>query len=144
MPDRLKLTVPLASWCSLRFGEIVELRRGDIDLEAEVIRVRRGAAVVKGGWVIGGPKTPAGLRDVSDPPHLLQMIDDHLANYVAAEPDSLLFPARLETPLEHLPWGWLHYRWKLTRKVAGREDSQVSRPAPFRIDDGCPGGGHAG
>ena len=24
--------VTLASWCALRFGEIVELRRGDIDL----------------------------------------------------------------------------------------------------------------
>ena len=41
MPDRLKLAVPLASWCALRVGEILELRRGDIDLDQEVIRVRR-------------------------------------------------------------------------------------------------------
>ena len=40
MPDRLKLAVPLASWCTLRFGEMIELRRGDIDLSDEVIRVR--------------------------------------------------------------------------------------------------------
>jgi hypothetical protein len=35
--------VLLASWCALRFGETVELRRGDIDLSGEVIRVRRAA-----------------------------------------------------------------------------------------------------
>ena len=34
MPERLRLMVTLASWCALRFGEIVELRRGDIDLGA--------------------------------------------------------------------------------------------------------------
>ena len=32
MPERLRLMVTLASWCALRFGETVELRRGDIDL----------------------------------------------------------------------------------------------------------------
>ena len=48
MPDRLALMVTLASWCALRFGEIVELRRGDIDLSAEVIRIRRAAVRVHG------------------------------------------------------------------------------------------------
>ena len=43
MPQRLQLMVTLASWCALRFGEIVELRRGDIDLSDEVIRIRRAA-----------------------------------------------------------------------------------------------------
>ena len=41
MPERLQLMVLLASWCALRFGETIELRRRDIDLRAEVIRVRR-------------------------------------------------------------------------------------------------------
>lgn len=31
----------LASWCALRFGELAELRRGDIDTKNGVIRVRR-------------------------------------------------------------------------------------------------------
>jgi integrase len=44
MPDRLALMVVLASWCALRFGELVELRRGDIDVGDEVIRIRRAAA----------------------------------------------------------------------------------------------------
>ena len=48
MPERLRLMVALASWCALRFGETVELRRGDIDLGDEVIRVRRAAVRTKG------------------------------------------------------------------------------------------------
>ena len=36
MPERLRLMVTLASWCALRFGETIELRRGDVDLSAEV------------------------------------------------------------------------------------------------------------
>lgn len=48
MPERLQLMVMLASWCALRFGETVELRRGDIDLSAEVIRIRRAAVRTQG------------------------------------------------------------------------------------------------
>ena len=50
MPERLRLMVTLASWCALRFGETVELRRGDIDLSSEVIRVRRAAVRTKGAY----------------------------------------------------------------------------------------------
>jgi integrase len=49
MPYHLQLMALLAAWCALRFGELVELRRGDIDLDDNVVKVRRGAARVKGG-----------------------------------------------------------------------------------------------
>ena len=52
MPERLALMVILASWTALRFGELVELRRGDIDLGDETIRIRAGTAVrIKGAYV---------------------------------------------------------------------------------------------
>jgi integrase len=51
------MAVPLASWCALRFGEMIELRRGDIDLEAEVIHIRRAVVRVKGGYIVGEPKS---------------------------------------------------------------------------------------
>ena len=60
MPDRLKVMVLLASWCALRFGELVELRRGDIDLDDEVILIRRAAVRVDKGWKVGDPKSEAG------------------------------------------------------------------------------------
>ena len=96
MPDRLKLAVPLASWCALRFGELIELRRGDIDINDEVIRLRRAAAKVTGakdGHIIGEPKSRAGIRNISIPPHLLVTVEDHLTKHVAPQRDALLFPS---------------------------------------------------
>lgn len=42
MPDRRPLMPLLATWTTLRFGEITELRRKDIDIKNKVIKVRRG------------------------------------------------------------------------------------------------------
>jgi integrase len=82
----------LAAWCGLRFGELVELRRKDIDLKAGVIRVRRGAVRAEGQVIIGTPKSDAGIRDVAIPPHLLPMLKDHLRKNITGGPNGLLFP----------------------------------------------------
>ncbi len=87
MPEDLRLMVLLAGWTALRAGELVELRRGDIELtddEVGVIRVRRGAARVQGGeWIIAGPKTNAGVRDVDIPPHIIPAVREHLKRFTA-------------------------------------------------------------
>ena len=61
MPERLRLMVTLASWCALRFGETVELRRGDVDLSDEVIRIRRAAVRTGGASSITTPKATLGF-----------------------------------------------------------------------------------
>jgi integrase len=94
MPERLKLMVVLATWATMRFGELVELRRGDIDLEDGVIRIRRAAVRVERRWEVGDPKSEAGIRDVAIPPHIMPAVTDHLAKHVGAQSDSLVFPAR--------------------------------------------------
>lgn len=124
MPARLRLAVLLASWCALRFGEIIELRRGDIDLRDEVIRVRRAAVPVKGapgGHVIGPPKTQAGVRDVSIPPHLVGVVRCHLSDYVGLEHDSLLFPS-VPDGEHHLSLSSMYRYWNLARRAGGRPD----------------------
>ncbi len=93
MPERLQLMVLLASWCALRFGETIELRRGDIDVSSEVIRIRRAAVRVGGTFQITTPKSDAGVRDVAIPPHIIPTIEQHLAKHVGKARDSLLFPA---------------------------------------------------
>ena len=50
MPEPYRLLITLASWCALRFGKLTELRRKDIDLSDEVIRIER-AVVRVGGQV---------------------------------------------------------------------------------------------
>ena len=52
MPKRFQLTVLLAAWGGLRFGELTELRGKDFDTKNGVIKLRR--AVV---WVGGKPQT---------------------------------------------------------------------------------------
>lgn len=93
MPEHLQLMVTLASWCALRFGETVELRRGDIDLSQEVIRIRRAAVRTKGAYMPTSPKSDAGIRDVAIPPHIIPQIEDHLARFVGKKQDSLIFPS---------------------------------------------------
>lgn len=91
MPERLRLMALFASWAGLRFGELVELRRSDLDVTNAMIKVRRGAVRVKGGVVIGTPKSDAGIRDVAIPPHLMPMVREHLGSFVTGR-DGLLFP----------------------------------------------------
>jgi integrase len=119
MPERLQLMVVLASWCALRFGETVELRRGDVDLSREVIRIRRAAVRVGGAYQITTPKSEARVRDVAIPPHLIPVIEDHLAKYVGRSRDSLLFPAENGG---HLQPGTLQRHWYKARDAAGRPD----------------------
>ena len=94
MPERYRVMVLLAAWCALRFGELAELRRGDIDLEAGTIRVDRAVVRTSEGPVVGDPKSAAGRRTVAIPPHLLPEVKAHLRRHVGAGSTSLLFPAR--------------------------------------------------
>lgn len=94
MPQRYRAMILLASWCALRFGELTELRRRDIDVEAAVIRIRRGVVRTEAGFRIATPKSEAGTRDVAIPPHLLPALRTHLVDHVdELGQDSLLFPA---------------------------------------------------
>lgn len=119
MPDRYQSMTLLAAWCGLRFGELIELRRKDIDTKTGVIRVRRGAVRVNGEMVVGTPKSHAGIRDVAVPPHLMPALKAHLKNHAQWGKDGLLFPA---VHGGHLGTNTL---WKLfarARKEAGRDD----------------------
>lgn len=119
MPDRLQMMVLLAAWCALRFGELTELRRRDIDLRDEVVRVERAVVRVDGGFQVTTPKSDAGLRDVAIPPHLIPMLEQHLAKFVGKERDSLLFPAAQGG---HLAPASLYRSFYRARSIAGRED----------------------
>jgi len=93
MPDRLKVMTLLAAWLGMRFGELVELRRKDVDLIMLRVHIRRGAVRADGKVVIGTPKSTAGMRDVSIPPHLDPLIRNHLDKHTQPGREGLLFPA---------------------------------------------------
>ncbi len=121
MPERLRVLVLLSAWCGLRFGESTELRRHDVDLAEELLHVRRGVVRVAGEYVVGTPKSEAGVRDVSVPPHLLPMLTDHLARFVAPGRDALLFPAANDVGA-HLAPASLYRAFYPARDAAGRPD----------------------
>lgn len=119
MPEQYKAMVILGSWTSLRFGELVELRRRDVNLRDAVVHVRRAAVRLKGGWHEGDPKSDAGVRDVNIPPHVLPAIERHLTK-VGKDADALLFPAK--DGVSHLQPSTLYRHWYKARAKAGRDD----------------------
>jgi integrase len=121
LPDRYKLMALLAAWCAMRFGELAELRRGDIDLRANRVKIRRGVVRVDGKFIVGPPKSDAGSRDVAIPPHLVPLVKDHLRKFTAPGRDALLFPASADENL-HMAPSTLYKVYYPARKAAGRED----------------------
>ncbi|GAB3742485.1 tyrosine-type recombinase/integrase [Microlunatus parietis] len=124
LPDKWGLMIMFASWCALRFGELTELRRSDLDLKSGtgVIMVTRGVtwAGSPAEPIVGPPKSDAGVRDVDIPPHLLPMIKAHLKDWAQWGKDGLLFPSpRLGNQLQH---GSFYKTWDDARKAAGRPD----------------------
>lgn len=120
MPERYRPMVMLAAWCALRFGEITELRQKDVDLTNGVLHVRRAVTRVRGEFVVGTPKSDAGVRDVAIPPHLVPMLREHRASLPMRGKDALLFPAADgET---HMAPSTLYTSFYPARKAAGRPD----------------------
>jgi integrase len=118
-PERFRAMVLLAAWLGLRFGEVTELRRRDIDLAGGTVRVERAVSRTRGGLHVGDPKTEAGRRTIALPPHLTAPVRQHLARHVAASPDALLFPSpagRQLAPSSVYEW------WYPARQAAGRPD----------------------
>ena len=120
MPDKYQLMVLLASWCALRFGELVELRRKDRDLKNGIIHIRRGATRAAGEVIIGTPKSDAGTRDVAIPPHLLSLIKEHLSDNITGGREGLLFPAA--DGVSTLAPSTLYRVFYKAREAAGRPD----------------------
>ena len=121
LPGRYKLMALLAAWCALRFGELTELRRGDIDLRTNRVKIRRGVVRVAGEFIVGPPKTEAGIRDVAIPPHLLPMLEEHLAEHTGPARDALLFPSAADSE-HHMAPATLYKVFYPARRAAGRPD----------------------
>ncbi|MFF4623671.1 tyrosine-type recombinase/integrase [Nonomuraea jabiensis] len=89
---RYRAFVLLATFASLRWGEITALTRADLDLNAGTVRVR--LAYVErstGELVLGPPKSKAGKRIVGIPQAIIPALREHLRLYVKPEAASLVF-----------------------------------------------------
>ena len=120
LPERYRALALLAAWCQLRFGELIGLRRKDLDLDRAVVRVRQGVTRIPGKVIVGTPKSHKGTRDVTIPFGLLPVIEAHLET-IADDPDALVFPS-VTDPTKHLAQSTLFRHFDRARRAAGRPD----------------------
>ena len=142
MRPQWQMIVQLAAYCQLRFGELAELRRKDVELDGGrgVLRVRRAMSRVDGAIVTGPPKSGAGIRDVAIPPHLLGELAAHLAAHCGPGRDALLFTTPRGAQLYHAV---LYREWKAARDDGGPAGVPLPRPEAHRDDLAGPRRRHA-
>ncbi|HUC38312.1 MAG TPA: site-specific integrase [Acidimicrobiales bacterium] len=100
MPDNLRAAVTLAAWGALRRGEVLGLRRRDVDPLRSLVRVEQAQVELNDGSLIfGSPKTDAGVRAVHLPEPAMSEVSRHLDAHVGAERDALLFTGRGGVPM---------------------------------------------
>jgi integrase len=87
MPPIYRAAVVLAAWGGLRRGEILALHRQDVDLQAGTVTVRRTQTELLStrAQFDSPPKTEAGFRTVTIPPHVLPTLRDHLAAHAGQD-----------------------------------------------------------
>ena len=99
---RYRLMVLLACFGGLRWGELVALRRRDIDTAAAAVRIARQLTEARGqASFFAPPKTAAGRRRVILPGSILAEVQEHLDNYTGASADALLFTSPRGELLRH-------------------------------------------
>ena len=120
MPDRLRLVIQLATWCQLRRGEILGLRRCDVDIMHSVLRIEQSRTFTRDGHSLTkSPKTGAGRRSMSVPENVAEVMIEHLDRYTDADADALLFTGPSGVPLTA---GMLQRAWSRARLEIGRPD----------------------
>ena len=126
---KYKALVLMAAWGAMRFGEVTELRRGDIEIESDsegnvdliTARITRAVSQIPGqGFIVGVPKTKKSVRNVVMPPFINGEIMNHLDKFVGASENSLLFPA--SDGVTHMNQSTLAKSWYPARAKAERSD----------------------
>ncbi|WP_051112286.1 tyrosine-type recombinase/integrase [Propionimicrobium lymphophilum] len=128
MPKRYEAMTLVAVWCGIRFGELTELRRKDIEIffneenerKEGTLHIRRAVTWSRNIPIVKEPKSTAGARDVAIPPHIIHSLLKHIEKYAEPGPEGLVFPA-----VEgggHMRSGALYKVYRRARKVAGRPD----------------------
>jgi len=103
--SRYRMLVLLATFTSLRFGELAALTRRRIDLDTGLITITEAASELNDGTrVVGDPKTSAGRRTVAIPPALLADLGLHLDRFAQPGRDGLVFVGPLGGPLRRSNW----------------------------------------
>jgi integrase len=120
MPAHLQLVILLAVWCQLRRGEILGLRRCDVDPLHSTIQIEQSRIIRRdGSSLIKSPKTTAGRRQLSVPAHVMKAVESHLDRFTGAEGEDLVIASAQGEPIS---MAVLQRAWAKARASIGRED----------------------
>ena len=120
MPEYLRVVVSLATWCQLRRGEILGLRRRDVDVEKSCLHIEQSRTFLRdGSSLVKVPKTRSGRRVIAVPRSVMDDLTKHLAQFVGNEPDSLLVTNDQGEPVSAMT---LQRAWTRARQLVGRLD----------------------
>ncbi len=123
MPEHLQIIVLLATWCQLRRGEILGLRRMDIDLKQGVIHILQSRTFgMDGKQIVKLPKSNAGRRTISAPRPVMTALICHLEKFTAPEPGALVIVGRGGSILSR---DALQGSWERARLTIGRPDLRL-------------------
>ena len=115
---RYRALILLATFTSLRWGELCALRRKDIDLDTRMVRVERTLTELQNGELsFGPPKSNAGYRTVGYPELIAAEVRWHLTCFAQDGDDGLVFTGPTGASLRR---GNFRYRiWLAALKKAG-------------------------
>jgi integrase len=120
MPESLRLLVLFAAWCQLRRGELLGLRRRDIDVMHATIHIEQSRTfTMNGRSLTKEPKTTASRRSLAIPGHLMALVADHLEQFTERDPNALIFSGSSGSPLTR---NGLQAAWGRARVAVGRPD----------------------
>ena len=116
---RLKALILMATYTSLRLGELSALTRRHLDLDKATVAVVASASdLADGTRIIGDPKSYAGRRTVSVPAAILPTVADHLDEYAEPGRDGLVFVGPKGGPLRR---GNFSHTWRKLADEVGLE-----------------------
>ena len=101
MPGHLRLGVRLGFLCSMRRGEVLGLRREDVDLGLGTVSISHTRVnAMYSGIVEKGPKSKSSRRTLAVPPDLLIDLASHLDRYVSPAPESSVLVGKQGKPID--------------------------------------------
>lgn len=84
----------------MRWGELIGLRRTNLDTSRRKVRVVEQLVKLKDkSFVRRPPKTSAGVRSITISPSVASILDTHLEKFSAEGPDGLVFPNAAGNPI---------------------------------------------
>ncbi|MGH3501276.1 MAG: tyrosine-type recombinase/integrase [Nocardioidaceae bacterium] len=114
---RYRALVLLATFASLRWGELAALRGRHLDLTAGVVRVEHAVVELKdGSRVVGPPKSLAGRRTVTLPGLIVPELRWHVERFAEPGPEGLVFVGPKGAPLRRTGFS---RPWKKAIRAAG-------------------------